>query len=51
MVLDQEHLTTAGAASNDTLGYSNSFGPVTLSLATTKGGTRATSDGWFNDTV
>jgi len=38
-----------GAASNDTLGYSNSFGPVTLSLATTKGGTRASGDG-SNDT-
>lgn len=38
-----------GAASNDTLGYSNSFGPVTLSLATTKGGTRASGDG-ANDT-
>jgi len=38
-----------GAASNDTLGYSNSFGPVTLSLATTKGGTRASADGG-NDT-
>ena len=40
-----------GAASNDTLGYSNSFGPVTLSLATTKGGTRATSDGGSGDVV
>ena len=38
-----------GAASNDTLGYSNSFGPATLSLATTKGGTRASGDGG-NDT-
>ena len=35
----------AGAASNDTLGYRNSFGPLTVSLATTKGGTRATGDG------
>ncbi len=35
----------AGAASNDTLGYSNSFGAIGVSLATTKGGTRATSDG------
>ena len=42
---------TAGAASNDTLGYSNSFGPVTLSLATSKGGTRATSDGGSGDVV
>ena len=40
-----------GAASNDTLGYSNSFGPVTLSLATTKGGTRATSDGGTGDVI
>ena len=34
-----------GAASNDTLGYSNSFGAFGISLATTKGGTRATGDG------
>ena len=40
-----------GAASNDTLGYSNSFGPVTLSLATTKGGTRATPDGGTGDVI
>ena len=39
----------AGAASNDSLGYRNSFGPVTVSLATTKGGTQASSDG-SNDT-
>ena len=35
----------AGAASNDTLGYSNSFGAVGISLASSKGGTRASSDG------
>ena len=35
----------AGAASNDTLGYSNSFGALGISLATSKGGTRASSDG------
>ena len=35
----------AGAASNDTIGYSNSFGGIGVSLATTKGGTRATGDG------
>ena len=35
----------AGAASNDTIGYSNSFGALGVSLATTKGGTRATGDG------
>ncbi len=35
----------AGAASNDTLGYSNSFGALGISLATTKGGARASSDG------
>lgn len=35
----------AGAASNDTLGYSNSFGAFGISLATSKGGTRATGDG------
>ena len=35
----------AGAASNDTLGYSNSFGAFGISLATSKGGTRATADG------
>ena len=34
-----------GAASNDTLGYSNSFGPVAISLAYSKGGTAASSDG------
>jgi outer membrane protein OmpU len=35
----------AGAASNDTIGYSNSFGAIGISLATTKGGTRASGDG------
>ena len=35
----------AGAASNDTIGYSNSFGAIGISLAQTKGGTRATGDG------
>jgi len=35
----------AGAASNDTIGYSNSFGAIGISLAQTKGGTRASSDG------
>jgi outer membrane protein OmpU len=35
----------AGAASNDTIGYSNSFGAFGISLATTKGGTRASGDG------
>ena len=35
----------AGAASNDTIGYSNSFGAVGISLASSKGGTRATADG------
>ena len=39
----------AGAASNDTLGYSNSFGAIGISLATSKGGTRASADGG-NDT-
>ena len=34
-----------GAASNDTLGYSNSFGPIGVSLAYTAGGTAASSDG------
>jgi outer membrane protein OmpU len=34
-----------GAASNDTIGYSNSFGVVGISLAQTKGGTRASGDG------
>jgi outer membrane protein OmpU len=34
-----------GAASNDTLGYSNSFGPVSMSLAYSKGGTAASGDG------
>jgi len=34
-----------GAASNDTIGYSNTMGPVSISLATTKGGTGATGDG------
>ena len=41
----------AGAASNDTLGYRNTFGPMTVSLATTKGGTRATGDGGNGGTV
>ena len=40
-----------GAASNDTLGYSNSFGPIGISLATTKGGTRATADGGNGGTI
>ena len=35
----------SGAASNDTLGYSNTFGPVSVSLAHTKGGTANSSDG------
>ena len=36
----------AGAASNDTIGYSNSFGPVSISLATSKaGGVAASTDG------
>ena len=39
----------AGAASNDTIGYSNSFGAFGISLASSKGGTRASSDGG-NDT-
>ena len=39
----------AGAASNDTLGYSNSFGAIGVSLASTKGVTRASADGG-NDT-
>ena len=34
-----------GAGSNDTLGYSNSFGPIGISIAHTKGGTAASSDG------
>ena len=34
-----------GARSNDTLGYSNSFGPIGVSLAYTGGGTAASSDG------
>ena len=41
----------AGAASNDTIGYSNSFGPIGISLATTKGGTRATADGGNGGTI
>jgi outer membrane protein OmpU len=41
----------AGAASNDTIGYSNSFGAVGISLAQTKGGTRATGDGGNGGTV
>jgi outer membrane protein OmpU len=36
----------SGAASNDTLGYSNSFGPISVSLATSKsGGVAASTDG------
>jgi len=35
----------SGAASNDTLGYSNTFGPLGVSLAYTKGGTANSSDG------
>ena len=35
----------AGAASNDTIGYSNSFAGVTLSLARQGGGSANTSDG------
>ena len=35
----------AGAASNDTLGYSNTYGGVGISLAYSKGGTAASSDG------
>jgi len=34
-----------GAGSNDTLGYSNSFGPIGISVAHTKGGTAGSSDG------
>lgn len=34
-----------GAKSNDTLGYSNSFGPIGVSLAYSGGGTEASSDG------
>ena len=34
-----------GAASNDTIGYSNTVGPVTVSLARTGGGTAGTGDG------
>jgi len=33
------------ASSNDTIGYTNSFGGVTVSLARTSGGTAGTSDG------
>ena len=35
----------SGAASNDTLGYSNTYGGVGISLAYSKGGTAASSDG------
>ena len=35
----------AGAASNDTIGYNNSFGAIGISLARTNGGTRASGDG------
>ena len=36
----------SGAASNDTIGYSNSFGPVSISLATSKaGGDAGSTDG------
>ena len=42
-------VATAGvstsARSNDTIGYTNSFGGVTVSLARTSGGTAATGDG------
>jgi outer membrane protein OmpU len=41
----------AGAASNDTIGYSNSFGMLGVSLATTKGGTRASGDGGNGGTI
>ena len=41
----------AGAASNDTIGYSNSFGAVGISLASSKGGTRATADGGNGGTI
>ncbi len=34
-----------GAASNDTIGYSNTIGGATISLARTNGGTAGTSDG------
>jgi outer membrane protein OmpU len=34
----------SGAASNDTLGYSNTFGAFSISLAKTKGGTAGTGD-------
>jgi outer membrane protein OmpU len=33
-----------GAASNNTWGYSNSFGPISVSLAKTRGGTAGTGD-------
>ena len=35
----------AGAASNDTLGYSNTYGGVGISLAYSKGGTAGSADG------
>lgn len=35
----------SGASSNDTLGYANSYGPLSFSLAHTKGGTAGSSDG------
>ena len=35
----------SGAASNDTLGYSNTYGGVGISLAYSKGGTAASADG------
>ena len=34
----------SGAASNNTFGYTNSFGPLAVSLAKTKGGTAGTGD-------
>ena len=34
-----------GAASNDTIGYSNTMGPVSISLAKTHGGTAGSGDG------
>jgi len=35
----------SGASSNDTLGYANSYGPVSFSVAHTRGGTAGSSDG------
>jgi len=39
------HGVISSAASNDTIGYRNTFSGVTLSLARTSGGTSATGDG------